>query len=339
MPCYPHPSYQSIQGAVSVKCFKHPAFLLPFFLFLSQGHAYATENKGPEKQPGKKSHAEPAWTYPKFLQAFQESGRGTGLTEKEFGRVQNRKKDVLQRIQSYLDRKFGAADPRILKAFQEVPREYFQYNYVKKEDLSSEAYEYPPVTRALGWGSALSDYMGQAYMVQLAHPGPKDSVLEIGTGSGFNIALLSRLVKQAYSIEIIEPLGDAVSEIFQPLGYPNVHTRTGDGYDGWEGVGKFDIILVTCAAQYVPPPLLEQLKPGGRLIIPIGQPFKGDQVLYVYRKDKQGKVHSKKNIRVYFIPMEGKVKEASRKQGSSSPSSKPTPFPRHDRTFRPIILQ
>ena len=117
--------------------------------------------------------------------------------------------------------------------------------------------------------------------------------LEIGTGSGFQSALLSRIVKRAYSIEIIEPLGKAVGKIFAPLGYDNVHTRVGDGYYGWPEVqGGFDIIIVTCAAQYAPPDLFKQMKPGGRLVIPIGQPFKRGQVLYVYTKDAEGKIHS-----------------------------------------------
>jgi protein-L-isoaspartate(D-aspartate) O-methyltransferase len=162
----------------------------------------------------------------------------------------------------------------------------------------------------VGWGSALSDYEGQVYMTQLARPLPTHTVLEIGTGSGYQIALLSRLVQSAYSIEIVKPLGEAVEKIFAPLGYTNVHTRTGDGYFGWPEVeGGFDTIMVTCAAQYVPPALLAQLKPGGRLIIPIGQPFKHGQFLYVYRKDKQGKVHSTKVVGMYFVPMTGSIQK------------------------------
>jgi protein-L-isoaspartate(D-aspartate) O-methyltransferase len=143
-------------------------------------------------------------------------------------------------------------------------------------------------------------------MTQIAKPGPDDVTLEIGTGSGFQSALLSRIVKRAYSIEIIEPLGKAVGKIFAPLGYDNVETRVGDGYYGWPEVKDgFDIIIVTCAAQYAPPELFKQLKPGGRMIIPIGQPFKRGQVLYVYTKDAEGKVHSRRDVGVFFIPMTG----------------------------------
>ncbi len=246
------------------------------------------------------------WTYKKYLKAFHKSGRETGLTASEFARVQARREAYLNDIRRYLNRKFGWANPRVMKAFEDLPREYFHYEYQDKSDFCKTAYEYPPRTWALGWGSALSDYEGQAYMAQLANPKPTDTVLEIGTGSGFNISLLSHMVKDAYSIEIIKPLGGAVSHIFKPLGLKNVHTRVGDGYYGWKEVkGGFDIIMFTCVAQFVPPDLFTQLKPGGRIIIPIGQPFKHNQVLYVYRMDSRKRVHSKKYIPVYFIPMKG----------------------------------
>src|SRR6202034_2476930 len=130
----------------------------------------------------------------------------------------------------------------------------------------------------------------------------------MGTGSGFQSSLLSRIVKQAYSIEIIEPLGHAVAKLWAPLGYDNIQSRVGDGYFGWPEVKDgFDIIIVTCAAQYAPPDLFKQLKPGGRMIIPIGQPFKRGQVLYIYTRDAEGKIHSRRDIGVFFIPMTGAI--------------------------------
>lgn len=264
-----------------------------------------------------------AWTYKKYLAAFKKSGRVTHLTAAEFARVQVRKEAALKDIRHYLYRKFGWADPRVMKAFEDLPREYFQFEYQDGVDFSKSAYEYPPRTWALGWGSALSDYHGQAYMAQLAAPRAKDTVLEIGTGSGYNISLLSRMVKDAYSIEIIQPLGRAVSHVFKPVGFNNVHTRVGDGYYGWPEVkGGFDIIMFTCVAQFVPPPLFKQLKPGGRIIIPIGQPFKHDQVLYVYHMDQKGRVHSKKYIPVYFIPMQGTMGITAAQRGITVPGRK-----------------
>jgi protein-L-isoaspartate(D-aspartate) O-methyltransferase len=216
-----------------------------------------------------------------------------------------------------------------MAAFQAVPREYFHYLYSERRATPGDAYEDTPKPWALGYGSALSDYLGQAYMTQIARPGPDDVTLEIGTGSGFQSALLSRIVKQAYSIEIIEPLGKAVARIFAPLGYSNVHTRVGDGYYGWPEVqGGFDIVIVTCAAQYAPPELFKQMKPGGRMIIPIGQPFKRGQVLYVYTKDEEGKIRSRRDMGVFFIPMTGAVMKnpaphASPVVSASAPAQEP----------------
>jgi protein-L-isoaspartate(D-aspartate) O-methyltransferase len=271
----------------------------------------------------------PTWTYKQYLKAFKKSHRATRLTASEFAAVQARKDPYLKDIRRYLTRKFGWANPRLMKAFSDLPREYFHFDYQGGLDFSRTAYEYPPRTWPLGWGSALSDYEGQAYMAQLADPGPKDTVLEIGTGSGFNISLLSRMVKDAYSIEIIKPLGQDVSRVFKPLGYNNVHTRVGDGYYGWTGVkGGFDVIMFTCVAQFVPPPLFRQLKPGGRVIIPIGQPFKHNQVLYEYRMDRRGRVHSKKYIPVYFIPMKGTMGAAAVQMGIIAPGQKKEKHPK-----------
>ena len=236
------------------------------------------------------------------------SGRPVTLTEAQFDAIQKRKVAALKRIEAYLKERLGSADPAVMAAFETVPREYFHYVYSERRATPGDAYEDTPKPWALGYGSALSDYLGQAYMTQVCKPAPADVTLEIGTGSGFQSALLSRIVHQAYSVEIIEPLGKAVGKIFAPLGYDNVHTRVGDGYYGWPEVqGGFDIIIVTCAAQYAPPELFRQMKPGGRLVIPIGQPFKRGQVLYVYTKDAEGKVHSRRDMGVFFIPMTGAI--------------------------------
>ena len=235
-----------------------------------------------------------------------QSGRPLDLSEGAFQAIQARRPAALKRIESYLKERLGSADPAVMQAFSEVPREYYHYMYEGHQAMPSVAYEAEPKPWALGYGSALSDYLGQAYMTQVAKPKPGDVTLEIGTGSGFQSSLLSRIVAKSYSIEIIEPLGKAVGKIFAPLGYDNVQTRVGDGYYGWPEVeGGFDIIIITCAAQYAPPELFKQLKPGGRALIPIGQPFKRGQFLYVYTKDADGKIHSRKDVGVFFIPMTG----------------------------------
>ena len=253
-----------------------------------------------------RARAADAWTRQAYEEAMAKSGRPVDLTEAQFQAIQARKPAALKRIETYLKERLGHADPAVMAAFAAVPREYFHYLYDVHRATPGDAYEDNPKPWALGYGSALSDYLGQAYMTQIADPKPDDITLEIGTGSGFQSALLSRIVKRAYSIEIIEPLGKAVAKIFAPLGYDNVETRVGDGYYGWpEVAGGFDIIIVTCAAQYAPPELFKQLKPGGRLIIPIGQPFKRGQFLYIYTKDEAGKIHSRKDVGVFFIPMTG----------------------------------
>ncbi len=255
---------------------------------------------------------------------MRESGRPVSLTDAQFAEIQARKPAAMQRIAEYLKAHMGNADPRVLAAFEAVPREYFHYQYQEHRSIGGEAYEADPKPWAIGYGSALSDYLGQAYMTQAAKPGPDDVTLEIGTGSGFQTALLSRIVRKAYSIEIIEPLGKAVGRIYTPLGYNNVHTKVGDGYFGWPEVeGGFDVIIVTCAAQYAPPELFKQMKPGGRLIIPIGQPFKRGQVLYVYTKDAEGKVHSRRDMGVFFIPMTGEMMKAKAAGPVTQPGAKP----------------
>lgn len=266
-------------------------------------------SRAAQAAPGTSPGAAPAqalWTREAFLEAMHRSGRPVELTPEQFAAIQARRPAALRRIEAYLKERLGGADPAVMRAFEQVPREYFHYLYPERRAQPGQAYEDDPKPWALGYGSALSDYLGQAYMTQVCRPGPDDVVLEVGTGSGFQSALLSRIVKRAHSIEIIEPLGQAVGKIFAPLGYDNVETRVGDGYFGWPEVqGGFDIVIVTCAAQYAPPELFKQLKPGGRMLIPIGQPFKRGQFLYVYTKDEDGKVRSRKDVGVFFIPMTG----------------------------------
>ena len=259
------------------------------------------------------AEAPAAWTLADYEAAMAASGRPAHISAAEFDAIQKRKPAAMALIGSYLKSHLGAADPAVMAAFQAVPREYFHYIYSSHEPVPGEAYEANPKPWAIGYGSALSDYLGQAYMTQLLRPKPGMVSLEIGTGSGFQSALLSRIVAQAYTIEIIAPLGNAVSRIFKPLGYDNVHTKVGDGYYGWPEVqGGFDLVIVTCAARFAPPDLFAQLKPGGRMVIPIGQPFKRGQVLYVYTKDAQGRSHSRRDMGVFFIPMTGAIAKAKR---------------------------
>jgi len=261
------------------------------------------------------------WTKAAFEAAMAASGRPVSLTDEQFNAIQAKRGPALKLIADYLKMRLGTADPAVLAGFASVPREYYHYVYSEHHSTCGDAYDQPPKPWAIGYGSALSDYLGQAYMTQVCKPGPNDVSLEIGTGSGFQSSVLSRIVKSAYSIEIIEPLGTAVHKIFAPLGYTNISTRVGDGYYGWpEQKDGFDIIIVTCAAQYAPPALFEQLKPGGRMIIPIGQPFKKGQVLYIYTKDEKGKIHSRRDMGVFFIPMTGTMMKTPASEAKATPS-------------------
>jgi protein-L-isoaspartate(D-aspartate) O-methyltransferase len=274
------------------------------------------------------TRAATAWTRDVYQAAMIASGRPVSLTDAQFDAIQKRKPAAMKHIEGYLKDRLGSADPAVMAAFETVPREYFHYIYSEHRATPGDAYESDPKPWGLGYGSALSDYLGQAYMTQVCQAKPEDTTLEIGTGSGFQSALLSRIVKKAYSIEIIEPLGKAVGKIFTPIGYDNVHTRVGDGYYGWPEVeGGFDIIIVTCAAQYAPPDLFKQIKPGGRMVIPIGQPFKRGQVLYIYTKDAEGKVHSKRDMGVFFIPMTGAIDKNPPPHGAPTAAATPAATP------------
>jgi protein-L-isoaspartate(D-aspartate) O-methyltransferase len=249
-----------------------------------------------------------AWEFPVYENAMRGSGRDLGsLNEGSFLTAQKRKQKYLDEIRAMLGRNFPSVDPVVMKAFEEVPREYFMYNYEAGHNMGQSAYEVPAQEWKIGYGSVLTDYMMQAYMTAKAKPRPTDVSLEVGTGSGFQSSILSRIVKKAYTIEIITSLGDKVKSIFAPLGFENVESRVGDGFFGWPEVeGGFDIILVTAQAPFVPPGLLSQLKKGGRMIIPIGQPWK-PQFLYLFSKDAQGKVHSQRDVSTLFIPMTGQI--------------------------------
>jgi protein-L-isoaspartate(D-aspartate) O-methyltransferase len=266
------------------------------------------------------AQAQSGWTKAAYLKAMTESGRTIQCSDGQFAEIQKRRETGLKRTETYLKERFGEADPVVLKAFSEVPREYYHYNHQERRSLQDSTWEPDAKPWAVGYGSALSDYLGQAYMTQAAKPKADDVVLEIGTGSGFQSSVLGRICKQVYSVEIIEPLGKSVANMYKPLNYSNVTTKVGDGFFGWPEVKEgFDIIIVTCAAQYVPPALFSQLKPGGRLLIPIGQPFKRGQFLYIYNKDKDGKVRSKKDVGVFFIPMTGTMMKAPKPAGADSP--------------------
>jgi len=188
-------------------------------------------------------------------------------------------------------------DPRVLDTLSRVPRHRFV-----PEDQRAQAYENRPLP--IGYGQTISQPYIVAIMTDLMDPQPDDRALEIGTGSGYQAAILSRLVRQVYSLEIVEPLGEQAGTRLKALGYDNVEVRIGDGYFGWEAHAPFDIVMVTAAASHIPPPLVKQLKPGGRMIIPVGSRFMTQQLLLI-RKEPDGKLNVRQILPVRFVPLTG----------------------------------
>jgi len=193
----------------------------------------------------------------------------------------------------------GVRDARVLAAMRQVPRHLF----VEAKDRP-QAYEDHPLPIA-GHQTISQPYI-VALMTELADLTPNEKVLEIGTGSGYQSAVLSRLAGEVYSGEIVPELARASAERLRQLGYKNVTVREGDGYRGWAEHAPFDAILVTAAPDRIPQPLLDQLAPGGRMVIPVGSFF---QELKVLSKDKNGKITEKDILPVRFVPMTGEIEK------------------------------
>ncbi len=182
----------------------------------------------------------------------------------------------------------------VLKAMREVPRHVFV-----PPDQVPDAYGDTPLP--IGHGQTISQPYIVALMTELAKPAPTDKALEIGTGCGYQAAVLSRVVRHVYTIEIVEALALEARGHLEALGYTNITTRIGDGYQGWPSESPFDIIVVTAAPEQVPDALVAQLAPGGRLVIPVGPTFSQD--LQLIEKDRAGKVHTRVVAPVRFVPM------------------------------------
>lgn len=191
----------------------------------------------------------------------------------------------------------GITDPDVIEAMLNVPRHRFV-----PEAHQRNAYQNNPLP--IGHGQTISQPYIVALMAELLEIEPGDKVLEIGTGSGYHAAVLSELTPYVYSIEIVEPLGIQAGELYRELGYHTIQTKIGDGYYGWEEHAPFDKIIVTAAAGHVPPPLIEQLKPGGIIAIPVGSPYQ-TQILMRVHKTEDGGVRTERILPVRFVPMTG----------------------------------
>lgn len=196
-----------------------------------------------------------------------------------------------------LIRSKGIDDERILAAIRAVPRHAFVDGALQTRAYEDEALP-------IGLGQTISQPFTVAYQSMLLDPRPGERILEIGTGSGYQAAVLAEMAGSVYSIEIIEPLGKQAGKLLESLGYRNVETRVGDGYYGWPEAAPFDAIMVTAAASHVPPPLIKQLKPGGRMVIPLGTQFM-TQYLMLVEKRMDGSLTTRQILPVRFVPLTG----------------------------------
>lgn len=185
-------------------------------------------------------------------------------------------------------------DAGVIAAFETVPRHEFV-------PPALQAVAYGDHALPIGHEATISQPFVVAVMTQLARPQAGDVVLEVGTGSGYQAAILSRLVRRVYSIELVEPLARSAADRLARLGYRNVEVRAGDGYQGWPERAPFDSIVVTAGAPHVPPALVQQLKPGGRMVIPVGP--RREQQLMVVEKDAAGRTRHRRIMPVLFVPL------------------------------------
>jgi protein-L-isoaspartate(D-aspartate) O-methyltransferase len=188
----------------------------------------------------------------------------------------------------------GVKDPGVIRAMKNVPRHLF----VPQRYRDSSYIDSP---LPIGEGQTISQPYIVAFMTEALDLKPEDRVLEIGTGSGYQAAVLAELVKEVYTIEIVEKLGKRAQQTLDTLGYKNIHVKIGDGYKGWPDKAPFDAVIVTCAPEEIPEPLVEQLEEGGRIIIPVGKAGSVQRLVRAIKK--KGRLRTENVMPVRFVPM------------------------------------
>ncbi len=217
--------------------------------------------------------------------------------QEPFGRERDR---MLREIDAMMLASAGQTGrPRLTEAVRQAMGRVARHRFVP-EALHEQAYANRPLP--IGAGQTISQPFIVALMTELLDPTPTDRVLEVGTGSGYQAAVLAECVAQVYTIEIVRALGERATELLATLGYRNVEVRIGDGYLGWPEAAPFDAIMVTAAPDHVPRPLIEQLKPGGRMVIPVGPQLLGQDLLLI-RKAADGRTISERKLAVRFVPL------------------------------------
>jgi protein-L-isoaspartate(D-aspartate) O-methyltransferase len=218
----------------------------------------------------------------------------SGVSAADDAEFDSRRRAMVEEITAQHAGLAGRFDARVKDALARVPRHLFV-----PPEQQPYAYENRPLP--IGHGQTISQPYVVAFMTDVLRLGKQDRVLEIGTGSGYQAAVLAELVRSVFTIEIVEPLAAEARQRLDRLGYRNVEVRTGDGYKGWSESAPFDAIMVTAGADEVPPPLLQQLKPGGRMVIPVG-PAGSLQYLTLIEKQADGSIRSRRILPVRFVP-------------------------------------
>ena len=266
---------------------------------------YALANKPPARKESETARLEkpPSVEFPKPVGPGPEEATGppresdeaAGAAKEEWSpprfTARQPERDAMVRV----IRRYGLTDPAVLKAVSMVPR----HEFVPPRS-SSDAYDDNPLP--IGYGQTISQPYIVAEMTRQLKLTPNSRVLEIGTGSGYQAAVLTEFTKHVYTIEIIKPLAESAGKRLKRLGYDVVSVRRGDGYYGWPKEAPFDAIIVTAAAGQIPHPLMKQLKPGGRMVIPVGAVY-AVQSLMLVEKDKDGTVRSRSLMAVRFVPL------------------------------------
>ncbi len=222
-----------------------------------------------------------------------------GLTTPVLGQSRTQYEEARHKLVDEILVPSGITNKRVVEAMRNTPRHEFI-------PLSVRRQAYLDMALPIGDQQTISSPLIVSQMTQALSPQPTDKVLEIGTGSGYQAAVLSPLVKDVYTIEIVDALGKSAAKTLKRLSYDNVHVKVGDGYLGWPEHAPFDKIIVTCSPEKVPQPLLEQLADGGLMVVPVGERY--SQTLYLFRK-KDGKLESEALLPTLFVPMTGKAEE------------------------------
>jgi protein-L-isoaspartate(D-aspartate) O-methyltransferase len=214
------------------------------------------------------------------------------------------KKWLSEKVEHY--KKTTKFKESVINAVSKVPRDFFVPADKRKQT-------YDEVNIPIGYGQTITNMWFVAHMTNLLDLKPTDKVLEIGSGSGYQASVLYQVTKDVYSIEIVEPLSKQAVERWKTLGYTNIKGKAGDGYFGWQENAPFDKIVVTCGADHIPTYLLQQLKPNGIMVIPVGNPF-DRQTLLVIRKKEDGKITTERLNNCKFVPFTGKMLEKFNKK-------------------------